>query len=77
MNPALTVVLLIALGSVVGGWLARRLPLNKSRAFCAVAALAGAIGVAATTPHRMTAWVAMALAVVVGSGLLITLVRRR
>ena len=76
MNPTLTVLVLITLGTVVGGWLARRFPLNKARTFCAVAALAGSFGIMATTPNTAKAWLAMALAVVLSSDLLITLVRR-
>lgn len=76
MKPVLTVLAFIALGTVVGGWLARRFPLNTARTFCAVAAMMGSIGIVATTPNGMKAWLAMALAVVLGSDLLITLIRR-
>jgi hypothetical protein len=76
MNPALTVLVLITLGTVVGGWLARRFPLNKTRTFCAVMTLAGSFVIMATSPNTAKAWLAMALAVVLSSDLLISLVRR-
>jgi fucose permease len=76
MSSWLTVLTLITLGTVVGGWLARRFPLDKALTLCALVATVGFIRMAATNPNTTKAWLALALAVVLGSDLLITLVRR-
>ena len=76
MSSWLIVLTLIALGTFVGGWLARRFPLDRVRTFCAVMATYGSIMMAATNPNTTKGWLALALAVVVGSDLLISLIRR-
>ena len=76
VTPMLIVLTLIVLGTLVGGWLARRFPLDKARACCAVVAFLGSVGIIASNPNTAKAWLAMALAVVVSSDLLISLVRR-
>jgi hypothetical protein len=76
MSSWLTVLMFIALGTFVGGWLARRFPLDRVRTFCALMATYGSIMIAATNPNTIKGWLAMALAVVVSSDLLISLLRR-
>ena len=76
MSSWLTVLMFIALGTFVGGWLARRFPLDRVRTFCALMAAYGSIMIAATNPNTTKGWLAMALAVVVSSDLLISLLRR-
>jgi uncharacterized membrane protein len=78
MNPWLIVLILIALGWGVGGWLARRFPLTKVTALCAGAATIGGITMAAIAAIRdsPTTYVGMAVAVIMGCDLLITLLRR-
>jgi hypothetical protein len=78
MNQWLIVLILIALGWGVGGWLARRFPLTKVTAFCAAAAMLGGISMAAIGAARDSpnTYVGMAVAVIMGGDLLITLLRR-
>jgi hypothetical protein len=78
MNPWLTVLILIAFGWGIGGWLARRFPLTKVTAFGAGAAMIGGMSMAAIGAARdsPTTYLGMAVAVIMGSDLLITLLRR-
>jgi hypothetical protein len=78
MNPWLIVLILIALGWGIGGWLARRFPLTKVTAFGAGAAMIGGISMAvvAATRDSPITYLGMAVAVIMGSDLLISLLRR-
>lgn len=71
------VLMLVALGTVVGGWLARRFPLDKTRAAAAVVAIAGSFLTIARYPTGVwQSWAALVLAVVLSSDLLISVVLR-
>jgi hypothetical protein len=79
MNPTLSVLLLVALGAVVGGWLARRYPFDKPpRAFYAIAAVVGGsiwAGIQASRDSSLM-YVGLAVAVILGSAVAIARLRR-
>ncbi len=76
MTPLLTILALVAFGAVVGGFLARRLPMDKVRVFCAVAAFVGAVGIVARNPDPVRFYLALGIAVTMSSFMLIALLNR-
>ena len=72
MQNQISVLLLIALGAGVGGFLARRLRMDKVRVLCAVAAIVGAIGIVARSSGTVQGWIGLGIAVTLLSTLLIS-----
>ena len=72
----LTVLAMIVVGATVGGFMARRLPMNKVRVFCAVAAFLGAVGIVARNPDPVRLYLALGIAVTMSSFMLIALLNR-
>lgn len=79
MTPMLTTIAFVVVGAVVGGFMARRLPMNKARVFCAVGALIAAIGMVARAGGQdsVRLYLGSAIAVIMGSFMLIALLYRR
>jgi peptidoglycan/LPS O-acetylase OafA/YrhL len=76
MTPMLTVLASIAFGAVVGGFLARRFPMNKVRVFCAVGALIPAISIVAKNQDPVHFYLGLGIAVTMSSFMLIALLHR-
>jgi hypothetical protein len=76
MTPTLTVLASIVFAAVVGGFLARRFPMNKARAFCAVGALIPAIGIVARNQDPVRFYLGLGIALAMSSFMLISLLKR-
>jgi hypothetical protein len=76
MTPLLTVLASVVFGAAVGGFLARRFPMNKVRVFCAVAAFVGAISIVARNQDPVRFYLGLGIAVAMSSFMLIAVLHR-